>query len=503
MRSSWWDRFALVLSLLTVLASLWVTTNIFESVPHIEDEMAYTWQAKVIARGEITLPSPSCPSCFLVPFVVDYHGLRFGKYPLGWPVVLSFGERFGARDLVNPLLAGWSIWLLYRLGKKLLDEKTALLAAFLAAGSPFLLMNSGSYLAHPWSMFLTLCLALAWTDTFSPARTVPRWMTASVSALSIGLLALTRPLTAVGVCLPFIVHALWLLLRSDQKTRLTVLLIGAGAGLISATHLLWQYAVTGNALLNPYTLWWPYDQVGFGPGVGLQEGGYQLGHAFQNLDFSLYFLYHDLFGWASFSWLFLPFGLIALRRNTRIWKIIAVIPSLIVVYMAYWVSSSLLGPRYYYEALPSLALLSASGIRWIASLHLKWPRLTKLPLYLTTILVTALVTCNLFFYIPMRLDGLRGLYGVSHSAMQPFLSKEYQKYTPALIIVITGSNSWIGYGNLLDLSSPFMDSPFLFAWSGNQMDNYSLKMEFFDRQTYYYYPDTPNRLYSEPRPGEY
>ena len=73
----------------------------------------------------------------MVPFVVDYQGWRFGKYPLGFPVLLSFGIRLGLRDWVNPFIAAWSLWLLYRLGKKLLGEKTALLAVFLTASSPF------------------------------------------------------------------------------------------------------------------------------------------------------------------------------------------------------------------------------------------------------------------------------------------------------------------------------------------------------------------------------
>ncbi len=37
--------------------------------------------------------------------VVDANGYRFGKYPLGFPVVLALGETFKIRWLVNPILA--------------------------------------------------------------------------------------------------------------------------------------------------------------------------------------------------------------------------------------------------------------------------------------------------------------------------------------------------------------------------------------------------------------
>ena len=68
------DRLALLLSLLAVVAGWLVTDRIYESMPHIEDEMAYTWQAQAIAGGHLTLPSPPQAKSFLVPFVVDYNG---------------------------------------------------------------------------------------------------------------------------------------------------------------------------------------------------------------------------------------------------------------------------------------------------------------------------------------------------------------------------------------------------------------------------------------------
>ncbi|MGC8780483.1 MAG: PQQ-binding-like beta-propeller repeat protein [Anaerolineae bacterium] len=93
--------------------------------------MAYTWQARLIARGfTLTTPTPPCPTCFLVPFVVDAHGQRSSKYPPAWSVVLALGERMNARAWVNPFLAGLSVWLIYRLGKRLAGAPVGVLAAF-------------------------------------------------------------------------------------------------------------------------------------------------------------------------------------------------------------------------------------------------------------------------------------------------------------------------------------------------------------------------------------
>ncbi len=103
---------------MAVFAAYRVHDRVFEGMAHLEDEMAYLWQAQVIAQGQLTVPSPPNPKSFLFPFVVDYNGQRFGKYPLGWPVVLAIGERLNLRHWVNPLLAGLGVWLTYLLGRK-------------------------------------------------------------------------------------------------------------------------------------------------------------------------------------------------------------------------------------------------------------------------------------------------------------------------------------------------------------------------------------------------
>ena len=157
---------ALILSLLAFCAALLVAVYIFEDMPHLEDEMAYVWQAQAMARGKLSVPTPPEPKSFLVPFVVDYNGQRFGKYPLGWPAMLALGERLDLRILVNPLLAAWGIWLTYCLGKRLFSELVGLLAAALTLTSPFFLMNSGSLLSHPFGLFLSTGFALAWLDTW-------------------------------------------------------------------------------------------------------------------------------------------------------------------------------------------------------------------------------------------------------------------------------------------------------------------------------------------------
>ena len=501
------DRIALVLSLVTILVTFYVTNEYFEAIPHLEDEIAYVWQARAIADGNLAVASPPQAESFLVPFVVDHNGIRFGKYPLGWPILLGIGVRLGIRSLVNPLLAGLGVWLTYRLGKKIFGETVGIIASILTLTSPFFLMNSGSLLSHSFGLVLSLSFALSWIDSFIEPDNKNRKLTVVVAGFTLGVLALTRPLTAIAVAFPFAVHGIILVIRKDWPTRWRVMAVGGLALGLGALIFVWQYAVTGDALLNPYTLWWEYDKIGFGPGYGLTENGHSLRLARINTRFSLGVGYRDLFGWLRYSWIFLPFGLLAviLRRNWRGLLVGAVFPSLVVFYAAYWVGAWLFGPRYYFEGLFSLTLLSGAGIAWLAGwpilpgeewrAYLGWKRIRPL---LVLALVAVLVLGNIIYYAPLRLSNLRGLYGMDGSDLKPFLNEQAQDLAPALIVV--HPKNWMEYGVLLDLQTPDLDSPFIFIFSHNQESDEALRGDFPGRDFYHYYPSEPFVFYKSPKP---
>jgi hypothetical protein len=504
------DRIALMLSLLAVLVSYLIAVRVYENMAHIEDEVAYVWQAQAIAKGHLTLTSPPHPKSFLVPFVVDYEGQRFGKYPLGWPAMLALGIALGVRPVVNALLSGAAIWLTYRLGQKIFGSAAGLLAAGLTLTSPFFLMNSGTLLSHPMGLFLSAAFALAWLDAWDGENLKAKpvywpWLAITTAGLTLGLLIITRPLTAVGVLLPFGLHSIYLLFRSDWQGRRRLLVFGLILLFFVGLHFLWQYAVTGDAGLNPYTLWWEYDKVGFGPGVGRKEIGHTLRQARINTEFSLEVGWHDLFGWGGLSWIFLPFGLLAIVRY-RLWKgllVGSVYTSLVLVYLAYWIGSWLTGPRYYYEGLYSLTVLSAAGIALLAGWPVRpgepwreyqgWQRVR--PLIVTAVL--ALLVCmNLIFYTPLRVGGMHGLYGISRARLEPFLTQEAQSLTPALVIVDPAH--WTEYGALLELQDPFLNTPFIFAFARGPGADAALAADFPERIIIYYYPDEPFEFYTSP-----
>jgi hypothetical protein len=548
--------FGLLLSLLAVVAAYTVGDRVFEHMAHLEDEEAFVWQAQVLARGKLTLPSPPESAAFLWPFVVDYEGQRFGKYPLGWPLVLSIGERLNLRDWVNPLLAGLGVWLTFLLGRSVFGSASGLLAAALTVTSPFFLMQSGSLLSHPLGLVLSASFVLAWLVSFTeyggrtgapengagapqtgagapqtgagtPLLSEKKKLWASVFAgLALGALAITRPWTAVGVALPFALHGLFLMVRphrfverSDRNIRQRLLITGAITLGFACLHLLWQWVATGDPFKNLYTLWWSYDKVGFGPGHGVKATGHTLIKAINHLKQSFRAPgsstggFPELFGWKSWSWIFIPFGLLAalrLPRQRRLAALLVAAPflSLCLVHMAYWVGSYVLGPRYYYEGLFSLTIYCGAGVALLAGWAIpgikhpepgSWRARIAIPRsVLVSLLLGGLVLYNLTTYLPQRLEPLRGLYGISRAPMEPFLSEQAQQLTPALVIVHT-QKAWVEYGTLLELQSPYLDSPFIFVFGPRLKNEQALARAFPERRIIHYYPDEPDKFYLKPR----
>jgi hypothetical protein len=481
----WSEGLAFLLSVLAVLITHQLAVRVFECLPHLEDEIAYTWQAKVYAQNRLTVPSPVDGKSFLVPFVVDYHGQRFAKYPPGWPMLLAFGVRWGVRDWVNPFLAGLGIWWLYRLGQRYFSAPIGLLAAALMLTSPFFLLNSASLLSHPWSLLLTLAFLSAWLDLFSGEALSARAavLRVLVAGLSLGTLILTRPLTALGVALPFFIHGLYRLAFFPSQ-RLWVLSIGLLTLAVGMFLPLWQYAVTGDPLLNPYTLWWPYDKVGFGEGYGRQEGGHSLFWAWVNLKVSLAAGAKDLFGWGDVSWLFLPFGLAygfqRFRRRSHL-LIFSIAPSLMLVYMAYWIGAELFGPRYYYEGLVSVVPSTAAGIFWLAETPLFARR--RLFRMMLLFLLMGLVGYNLFCYLPQRLEGMKGLYGIRGAYLEALADEQTSPIRRPALIFIRIRETWTEYGTFLDAEDPWLTSPLIFAMARGAADG-PVKEAFPERYVY-------------------
>ncbi|MDP2660016.1 MAG: glycosyltransferase family 39 protein [Dehalococcoidia bacterium] len=487
--------FAIFFCLVALVSAGYVSTTVFDRLPHTEDEIAYLFQAKTIASGEIVAKAPALPDFFAMPFVIVREGMWFGKYPPGYPTVLALGALIGQPWLINPLFGALSAGLLYLVGRRLYGAATGLLAAFLALISPFFLIQSGSFLSHTVSLFWALASALLFEATLRKGSRA-----AGLGAgAAVGMLFVSRPLTGVGIALPFIVWAAIDVCRVRRR-RFVYLPMALGFLPFLAALLAYNRLTTGAILHTGYELWWPYDRIGFGAGVGV-EGEHTLAEALDTVQMNVDALAKYLFGWPGrLSLLPAAFGAataivrVAVRRLALLagnkeasfahdgtvaavdaappppeaWDLlqIGVAVSLVAVYMAYWAAGQMYGPRYYFEALGALLLLSARGLVSAAGL-VSWllrrlaPALRHARPLVTSIIllvVAGLAYSGFTAFVPREFSQFVGWYGVNGSDL-----RLVQSAKPGNAVVFVKADHWTTYAPFFSQDRPKLDGDVVYA----------------------------------------
>jgi hypothetical protein len=64
------ELIAASLCAVAVLAGVWVSTEVFDRLPHVEDEFAYLFQARTLAAGSLLATAPAHPEFFEMPFIM-------------------------------------------------------------------------------------------------------------------------------------------------------------------------------------------------------------------------------------------------------------------------------------------------------------------------------------------------------------------------------------------------------------------------------------------------
>jgi hypothetical protein len=494
-----------ILCLAAFAASAAVAFGVFDALPHLEDEHANLFQAAVFARGEIVAPAPPSKDSFFIPFTIVQNGIWFGKYTPGFPLVLALGVLAGAPWLVNALASALALLGTFLLGRDLFDADSGLLAAALGAVSPAFIILSGSLLPHPVTMAALVFFAWAFLRARRPGQ-ARAGLYSLLAGSALGLAVLCRPWTALAIALPFICLAAVDALRAaggmlrrvgDGKQGRNMENGGKGRSalrpyefvraylplVISCLALcallpLFNWAVTGSPLTNTYTLWWPYDTVGFGPAVGRDEG-HTLLLGLLNARLDLVAFQTAFTGWPAplgvpLAAMPLILGLLDAPRSRK--DLLLLLPplALVVFHLAYWARAGpFYGGRYYAEGMPFLWLLAARGILKFSAG--KW-RLLSLRLALPVLLAWGIV----FQIQPRFLEG-RGLYGITREGPNAVAAAGLQN---ALVFIRV--RKWTDYANFAALNSPFLDGGVVFARDMGGDVNAAILAAFPGRKAYYY-----------------
>ena len=398
---------ALVIAFFTLAAGVIISRTVFERLPHLEDEYAYLYQAKIFAGGHVYVVRNEPVAYLWQPFVLqpdagdDGIQKRFGKYTPGWPLLLSVGVLLGEPWFINPILAMLSVLVVYRLGKEIFDEPVGLVSALLLAICPTALLLNATIMSHTPAMFMGVVFVYAYWRLTRNGKGRYRW--ATLAGLALGLMVATRPLSAVAIAVPVILHALSRVLDTMSgknwfpKLRLTLLPLLTLSIFVLPTVATWaayNQITTGDWKTDTYLMLWSYDKPGFGTGYGLMDGGHTLAYGFRNARADMEVYLRDLFGWTihpaaadylnsnvgwgagtGLSWLVIVIGLVAGRKQEWIWLFFLLFVALVIAQMTYWIGSVVYGTaaystRYWYEATFGMCLVGGYGIvAWARSIR--------------------------------------------------------------------------------------------------------------------------------------
>ena len=357
-----WSRLAhargpellVVVVAVNLVATLYVQVAVLQDYPNSGDEYAYLISAELISRGRLSVPSPEPREFFDVVHVVN-DGKFYGKYPPGWPAILAPGVFLGVPWLVNPLLGALVTVLVYVSGRRHFGPEVANLSLLTLLANPFLLFNSASYFAHPACLlFLTACLHFALRFADDPRHVV----SCLAMGASAGLAFVIRPFTAVALILP---AAAWLTLRGLKAYGVRAVIRGVALAAVPfaacfAVFLLYNHAQTGGLFVQPFEKYAPWDVPSL-PHDRHEWVGRLLSHVVYRL--------WDLARWLPLSSLFLGLFLFGRGRNQdgRKGVLLACVAGLFAAYFFYWGDGIVqYGPRYLYEALGAVVLISAAVI---------------------------------------------------------------------------------------------------------------------------------------------
>lgn len=480
-----------------VTAAAAVSCIVLDGVPHVQDSIVQYFQAKVFAAGRLTVPSPARPEFFDMQFVLDRNGVRFGKYLFGQSVFPWVGLVLGVPWLINPVLGGISLVLIYLLAKDLFGDRTARLATLLVMTSPFYLFLHSSFLSHPQSLLcITLCILCALR---MPASGDARYPLTAGAAF--GLAFNIRPLSAVLISFPVLIFVLVSAARRPRLLR-KLILFSLPALVMLSCFLLYNKAVFGDYLTTGYELYDPHSGFGFGPEKGeatiSRDGHTRPGHTpFKGLKDVVkmgFALSKDLFGWPDLSLLFVVLLFLCSRTDLRERLLAASLVCFAAGYFFYWGTgySICFGPRYYLSCVPMLVLLTARGMEKTAAglqslmARTRWGR-TCNPAGAIGMFVIVLCCLNFFVHLPGRIQ----LYGNRYWNVDTALVSQVreQDITNALVFVESGyyrgTHSGTDYYNATFLHNDvWLAGDVIYARDMGPEKNRTLMEDYPDRSVY-------------------
>lgn len=329
---------------------------LFHHLPHVNDTINQYVHAKFIASGHIAIDSHPLRQFFDSGWMIN-DGKWYSPYPPVHVLLLALGHLVGFPWLVNPLVGAFTVIAIYALARELYDKATARLALLFACFCPWLIFMSSEYMNHATALLFATLFILYFMRTLRTRRR----QDAALAGTVFGMMALTRPYTAFALALPYAALGLWYLGKHHRAYCKPFIVFLFMLLLCALFQGWWNLQTTGNPWINPYQKFGDYAL----PGLGTNPLGNKVHTFFSGVETMLRRIpkmNQVLFEWPVPSLVFVLTLLISGAATLRDWLLAATYGSIAVVYIFFHGRSDFFGPRYHYEAVSVLIVLTASAI---------------------------------------------------------------------------------------------------------------------------------------------
>ncbi len=312
------------------------------------------FQARLFSHGMLSAELPPEPQFFKYIHVI-LSDKWYTQFPPGFPAVLALGVLLRVPWLVNPLLGALTIGGIYLIAKELYGKNIAKLSVLLASASSFFLFMSSVFMSHTSTLFFITVAFLSFVWMVKKKRPL---LSAIVCGTALGVALLCRPYTTAWVAISMGIAAI--VMRKQLSLR--HILIGA-VPLIAAglAFLAYNAATTGHPLLFGYIAAHGKEHL---PGFHQDPWKEQSHTIIQGVKYlfgNLNGLNYYLFQWPVPSLFFVIIYLAFGKKETWDWVLVGWMSSLFVGHVFYFFNSYYLGPRFVYETLPAVILLTSKN----------------------------------------------------------------------------------------------------------------------------------------------
>ena len=421
-------------AIVAVIIAATLSQAVLGGIPHVQDSIAMLFQARIFASGKLFAASPPFPGAFDCEFILVDGGKWYGKYFPGFSILLVPGVLARLPWMVNPVIGGLTLVIIFLLARDLFGERVAKTSVLLALLSPFFLFMSASYMSHSASMLLSSLLCFS---VVRSARSPRSSLWPLIGGIALGFNLITRPYTALLVTVP---AAIYFLVCSRSQGRLAKRFIIAliPVAILTAGFGLYNLALTGDPFLFPFLKYNPSDCFGFGKTVGishLPESGYSLHKGVSNFKSNLTVLSKDLFGWPRWTFLFMLLPVLSPYRKREDLFLLSLFAALSAGYSLWWYHGICFGARFWYEAMPAYLILAARSLQIACR---EGRRLGIKPFLFAAAILLFLTCCNLATYFPKVLRE----YGDSYRWIDRVLEKEIGKEGIAKVLIFVDSKHY-------------------------------------------------------------